>query len=236
MVEATARPTDDHYGTPPECTRGLLSVEAFAGGAHDPFAGDGLMSAVLAEQLRDVVATTLYPPLTRLLFPVKTGVDFLELDQLQRPNLVGNCPYGKLHGKADRRAAEKIIRHAIALQEDQGAEAGKIALILDIRFLAGVARRDGLWAKHPPARVWAFSDRVTMYPGPWQKAKEPGTQFFGWFIWERPFLRPGEYPVIRPALDSRAFRDPADLARYGYRPAKSQNRRRKAAAMADAAE
>jgi hypothetical protein len=187
-----------------------------------------MMSAVLAEQLSDVVASTFYPPPTPFLFPVSTDMDFLALDRVIRPNIVGNCPYGKLYGKKDREAAEKIVRHAIRLLECRGPEAGKLALILDVRFLAGLSRRDCLWADFPPARVWAFSDRVSMYPGQWREDKEPGTQFFAWFIWERPFFRPGEHPVVRPVLDSREFRDPADLERYGFRPARGRRRERMA--------
>lgn len=235
MVDAAARPIDDWYRTPPECTRALLSVESFPGGVHDPFAGDGMMSAVLAEQLGDVVASTLYQPPTPMLYPVQIGADFFELPRLMRPHAVGNCPYGKLDGKVDRRAAEKVIARAIELQEERGPEAGKIVLILDVRFLAGMGRRDSLWAKYPPARVWAFSDRVTMYPGAWEDDREPGTQFFGWFTWERPFLRPGEHPIVRTVLDSRAFRHTADWERYGYKPAKS-TRRRRADAVTMAAE
>lgn len=231
------RPLDDWYRTPPECTRALLSVEGFPGGAWDPFAGDGMMSAVLAERLSDVVASTLYEPPTPMLYPVQTGVDFLKVLSPPRPNTIGNCPYGKLYGRIDRRAAEKIVRHAINLQEVDGPEAGKVALILDVRFLAGLRRRDGLWAQCPPARVWAFSDRVSMYPGTWEGHRDQGAQFFAWFIWERPFVRPGEHPVIRPVLDSRDFRDPADAERYGYEPVKSGRRKKNpATAMAEAAE
>jgi len=44
-----ARPPTDHYPTPPEMVRALLSVESFSGGIWEPCAGSGDMAAVLRE-------------------------------------------------------------------------------------------------------------------------------------------------------------------------------------------
>lgn len=220
----STRPKDDWYRTPPEVTRALLSVESFPGGIHDPFAGDGMMSAVLAEQISEVVASTITKAPSPALYEVECGVDVFWLDDPWKPHIVGNPPYGKLGGKVDRLAAEKVVRHCIDMLISQGPEYGKLALILDLRFLAGLRRRNELWSTYPPSRIWAFSDRVTMYPGTWEEHREPGTQWFGWFVWEYPFTRPGEHPIVRPVLDSRDFRNPADKERYNYQPVKSRYR------------
>ena len=51
------RPSTDDYPTPPECTRALMSREAFGGPIWEPCAGEGVMAETLREQHK-VFATT----------------------------------------------------------------------------------------------------------------------------------------------------------------------------------
>lgn len=182
----TIRPDDDHYPTPPEAVRALLSVEAFGGGIWEPCAGDGAMAAVLREAGYTVRATTIGEGRHDRDFPkhrVVGGIDFLTTSEASHPNIITNPPYGR-----PRDIAEAIIRHAIGLGPV------KMALLMNVKFLAGSKRRVGLWAEYPPARVWVFADRITMYPAGYQGPKGTTTETFAWYVWERPFLsRP---PVI----------------------------------------
>lgn len=171
-----ARPADDAYWTPPEATRALLSVEAFAGVIWEPCAGGGWMAEVLREAGHKVRATTLLDDVDddeRPLRWVRGGIDFLADDpgdDWPICNIVTNPPY---------RHAEACIRRAI----DLGAV--KTCMLLDISFLGSQRRGAGLFADHPPARVWVMSSRVTMYPAGYEGPRGATTQTHAWFVWER---------------------------------------------------
>lgn len=216
------RPADDHYRSPPECVRALASVIDLSAGVWESCAGDGIMAAGAADVLgaRAVTATTLYPPDGRSYFPVTTGVDFLHETRLRRPNIVTNPPYSMLGGRklAKAGAATRIIAHALRLLEGAGDRAGVLACLLDIRFRLSIERNapGGLLYEYPPVLIEAFGDRVTMYPpiGADAGPLTTGNQSFGWFIWMAPFRRPGGDTLMRVKLDSRAFRQSGDAARF----------------------
>lgn len=169
-----AKPGLNHYPTPPEATRALLSVERFPGGIWEPCAGSGDMAAVLREAGYTVRATTVeaakYDP-KRPKFRVQGGVDFLDEVEASHPNIVTNPPYNR---------AEAILRHALSLGP------AKVALFLNIKFLASETRARGLWREHPPARVWVVGDRVSMFPAEWDGARNSTTETHAWFVWELP--------------------------------------------------
>jgi hypothetical protein len=171
------KPGNNHYPTPPEATRALLSVEAFPGGVWEPCAGSGEMAAVLREAGCTVRATTLeeaqYDP-RRPKHRVKGGVDFLGEAESAHPNIVTNPPYNR---------AEEIIRHALSLRP------AKVAMLLNIGFLGAECRARGLWIEHPPARVWVIADRITMYPADYEGKKGSTNQTHAWFVWELPQRR-----------------------------------------------
>lgn len=170
----TIRPADDWYPTPPRATRALLSVEAFGGRIWEPCAGRGDMADALRMAGHDVHASTILSGSPNII----GGADFLQADKLEAPNVVTNPPF---------KIAEPIIRRAL----DLGAV--KVAMLLNVKFLGGQARKDGLFATHPPARVWVFADRISMYPGDYQGKRGTTTETLAWFVWEWPHNRA---PVI----------------------------------------
>ncbi|WP_019646180.1 hypothetical protein [Novispirillum itersonii] len=171
------RPADDHYPTPPEATRALLSVEQFGAGIWEPCAGSGEMAAVLRQAGYTVAATTLHDGRADRDFPkhrVIGGTDFLAETRLRHHAIVTNPPY---------RIAEEIIRHALSLRPQ------RVAMLLNLKFLGSKARRAGLFAETPPARVWVFADRISMYPAGWDGPRATTTETMAWFVWDAPFRR-----------------------------------------------
>tara|TARA_E500000318_G_scaffold99476_2_gene101567 strand:+ start:4098 stop:4763 length:666 start_codon:yes stop_codon:yes gene_type:complete len=210
------RPLDDHYRSPPCTFRALASVESFPGGLHEFCAGDGILAATAADILGcgNVAASTI-GDLTgkKTYFPVAGNQDFLQRKELIKPNLFSNPPYGRLHGErvGKARAATTIIRHAIDLLTAAGPIGGKLICLLDLRYLLSEDRNldGGLFIDHPPARVHAFMDRITMYPAAFEGKTTRGKQSFAWFVWEWPFLRPGHVPPLRRACTAkRSFTRP----------------------------
>lgn len=165
------RPKDDHYPTPPEATRALLSVEGFAGGVWEICAGHGVMAREFEAAGNEVAATTL---LTSKSPSVVSGVDFLAETALRKPNIATNPPF---------KIAEKIIRHALSLKP------AKAAFFLNVKFLAGQKRARSFYEEFPLARLWVMADRITMYPDDWEGERNSTTETHAWFIWEHPNRR-----------------------------------------------
>jgi hypothetical protein len=216
------RPNDDHYRSPPECARALLSVESVPGGAWDSCAGDGILAAALAETLGlcAVHASTIDVP-EDVYHPVHQA-DFLECRSLIKPHIVINPPYGYLHGQrlGRARAATILITHALDMLERAGPTGGKLCALVDLRYRLSEERNSpaGLFSTRPPARIHAFADRVSMFPARWDNLPQNGgTIPFAWFVWEYPFHRPGYQTPILVDLDSRAFRRPDDERRFDLR-------------------
>lgn len=195
------RPTDDCYPTPPEATRALLSVEAFPCGVWEPCAGPGDLAAVLREAGYTVRATTVYDGRHERDMPkhrVIGNLDFLNTSETNHPNIVTNPPYGMLHGKKNRKAAEIIVRHALSLRPS------KVAMLLPMQFLGGEGRKNGLFAEHPPTRFYQFSDRLKFYPAGIDTDGLSGPKhYFAWFIWEYPFAV--RLPQFGGWLNSKEF-------------------------------
>jgi hypothetical protein len=193
------RPTSDDYPTPPECTRALMSREAFGGPIWEPCAGEGVMADALREKHK-VFATTYQDtdPRFDAFTSVLGGVDFLEQTTLRGSSIVTNPPYGYLYGKRDAQAAEKIIWHAISLKPT------KLDCFLNLKFMASVRRKNGLFMQHPPARIYIFSDRPSLYPSGWEGKRTPTTETFAWFVWDWPFIPCGT--KIAGLFDSKDFR------------------------------
>ena len=161
-----ARERDDFYRTPEAATRALLGVEALGPLVWEPACGDGAICRVLETAGIRCVATDLvdrgYGEARR---------DFLMERDLLAPVIVTNPPF---------KLADEFALHALSL----GVR--KLCLFLRLAFLEGRARHDRLWAVHPPARVWVFSRRLTLWrgddPNPQDKG---GTIAFAWFVWDR---------------------------------------------------
>lgn len=231
QTQIITRPNDDHYRTPPECFRALLVAEWFDGTIHECCAGDGIGAAALAETRDGVIASTI-TPVPNSYHPVH-ALDVLEMTERVGQNIVTNPPYGYLHGRRRGKAgaATAILQHLIGLyDEPQGG--GKICLLMDIRYRLSETRTvpGGILHDYPPARIHAFADRVTMYPGdvdPNTKLNT-GTIPFGWFVWEPPYYRPGSGTLLTTHLISRDFRRHDDRERFNL-PLVSGRKMREAA-------
>lgn len=167
----------DHYVEPPAATESLLAVERFVGAVRDPACGIGnivetLRAAGCHATGSDIVSR-------RPDFPMWwCGVQDFLAEDYDEPlvNVVCNPPFGRA------KTAEAFIRKALRLA------AGKVAMFLDIRFLAGAERANGLFAEHPPQRVWILTPRVSCPPGSYLLAgNRPGggTADHAWLVWDR---------------------------------------------------
>lgn len=160
------RQPDDFYATPPRCTEALLSVETFPHRVWEPACGDGAISRVFVDAGHEVVSTDL----------VDRGFgvarrDFLFETTLAAPAVVTNPPF---------KLADEFTLHALHL----GAE--KVAIFQRTAWLEGRARHAALWLPHPPARIWQFCGRQTLWRGDdVDKKDKGGTIAFAWFVWDR---------------------------------------------------
>lgn len=162
------REVNDWYRTPPRLTRALLDRERFDGAVWDPCCGDGAMAEVLTERGYSVVATDLVDRGYSA-----GGDDFLFAGALAAPNICMNPPF---------KLADEFVLHALRL----GAR--KIAVLQRLAWLEGTKRLAALWYPHPPARVWVFSYRGTLWrgddPNPQDKG---GVMAMAWYVWEAAF-------------------------------------------------
>jgi hypothetical protein len=171
----------DFFPTPAWATHALIDNEKFVGDIWECACGNGAMSEVLETRGNRVISSDLF----RRSFG-EAGVDFLEADR-RAPNIVTNPPYNSAEGfvaaglkKADR----------------------KFALLLRLAFLEGVNRANTIFARNPPARVWAFSERITFYPaGAVQKGS--GTTAYAWFVWDKDATGSTELKWFKPGYKAR---------------------------------
>lgn len=101
--------------------------------------------------------------------------DFLDLHAVAQTNIVMNPPFFRAKG------AEAFIRHAFKLAT------GKVAAFVDLKFLAGSSRANGLYAEMPPDRVWMITPRPSCPPGEYLQAGNTaggGTADWVWLVWD----------------------------------------------------
>jgi hypothetical protein len=159
-----AREKNDFYRTPPRATRALLDVEAFPREVWEPACGDGAISAVLAEAGHVVTSTDLVPRGFGEPFQ-----DFLLEQEARASCIITNPPF---------KLADEFVLHALSLGIRH------IAILQRLAWLEGGARHTRLWRAHPPARVWVFRKRLTMWRGDDPNARENGGAIpFAWFVW-----------------------------------------------------
>jgi hypothetical protein len=159
-----SRQKDDWYPTPPAATKALLDVEGFGHEIWEPACGDGAISKLLDDWGFRSISTDLNDYNYG-----KSGVDFLLESQRLADSIITNPPY---------KLATEFIHHAITLGVN------KHAWLLRLSFLEGIARHKRLYQLFPPARVWVFSKRLTIWRGD-QEVNGSGTTAYAWFIWER---------------------------------------------------
>jgi hypothetical protein len=170
----------DWYVEPPRVTTALARVEKIGGRIWDPCCGGGnivtaLRAGGLAAHGTDIERRV--PDGTPWFLGER---DFL----LQPPKLplwnciVMNPPFFGAEG------AEDFIRRAHELRHPN---AWLIAAFVDVRFLAGGARANGLYAELPPSRVWMVTPRVSCPPGSYLAAGNKagnGSSDWCWLVWD----------------------------------------------------
>ena len=91
-------------------------------------------------------------------------------------SIVSNPPFYRGEGTED------FIRKAVSIPG-----LAKLAVFADAKFLGGAGRAAGLWAQHPPARVWWLTPRPSCPPGAHLLAggrAEGGTAEWCWLVWD----------------------------------------------------
>ena len=171
----------DFYPTPRWATFALIESERFAGDIWEPACGDGAMSNVLEETGNRVTSSDLYDRGFG-----EIGHDFLKTDRTF-PNIITNPPYN---------SAEGFVASGIRASQK------KFALLLRLAFLEGANRANTIFHKHPPSRVWVFSERITFYPKG-AKIAGSGTTAYAWFVWDKDYSGPTELAWFKPGFKAR---------------------------------
>lgn len=171
----------DFYPTPKWATHALLASEPFKGDIWECACGNGAMSTVLSETGSTVISSDLYDRGYG-----EARHDFLA-SQKRRRNIITNPPF---------HSAEGFVASALHLAES------KFALLLRLAFLEGANRTNTIFHKHPPSRVWVFSERITFYPAG-VKATGSGTTAYAWFVWDKDHSGPAELAWLKPGYKAR---------------------------------
>lgn len=167
----------DWFVEPMECTRLLASVERFVGPVLDPACGQGNIVLALRESGVDASGSDIVCRVPDRPIWFWREIDFLNDGGMLRgiANVVTNPPFFRAKG------TEAFIRRALALAS------GKVAVFVDLKFLASQRRADGLWREHPPARIWQLADRPSCPPGAYLAAGNEaggGTADWCWLVWD----------------------------------------------------
>lgn len=167
----------DWYVEPAAVTTALLAVERFVGTVWDPCCGQGNIVTALRDGGVNAFGTDIEQRHDGGQWWAGQ-YDFLAAgDPLvtRAPNIVMNPPF--FRGKG----AEAFIRRALDIAT------GKVACFVDIRFLAGGARANGLWKDRPPHRIWIITPRVSCPPGEYLAAGNKaggGSSDWCWLVWD----------------------------------------------------
>jgi hypothetical protein len=171
----------DFFPTPAWATRALIDNERFEGAIWECACGDGEMARVLKKAGHKVFASDLYAR-----GHGETGVDFLVATR-RADNIVTNPPYN---------CAEAFVAQGLKLARR------KFALLLRLAFLEGAGRANKIFLKHPPSRVWVFSERITFYMKDAKRAGS-GTTAYAWFVWDKSAKGPTELHWLKPGYKTK---------------------------------
>lgn len=171
----------DFYPTPKWATYALIDNEPFKGDIWECACGDGAMSGVLSEASNSVTSSDLYDRGFG-----ETGHDFLTTDRQYR-NIITNPPFN---------SAEGFVATALNQAQD------KFALLLRLAFLEGANRSRTIFHRHPPSRVWVFSERITFYPKG-AKIAGSGTTAYAWFVWDKNHTGQTELAWFKPGYKAK---------------------------------
>lgn len=192
---------DDLYETPIEAMRTLLALESFSGTVLEPSVGKGAILRPLEDAGYDVMISDVVDRGIATRYGELQGVgSFLDLGGLGN-DIVTNPPYG---------IANAYAAHAIREHQPE-----KMALLLNMNFMAGCEDRDRLYVmdENPPSRIYVFTRRLPMMHRDGWAGKEATSQMnTAWFVWER--NPDGSYGNGYPQLirvDWKAFEDAEPL-------------------------
>jgi len=171
----------DFFPTPRWATFALIDNERFDGDIWECACGNGAMSSVLEKVGSTVLSTDLYDRGYG-----EAGEDFLRSTR-HADNIVTNPPYN---------AAEGFVSSGLAQANK------KFALLLRLAFLEGANRANTIFTRHPPARVWVFSERITFYPAG-AEVKGSGTTAYAWFVWDKDAPSGTELKWFKPGYKAR---------------------------------
>ena len=168
---STERQSRDFYATDPASVRALMEVESYSSRIWEPACGMGHISQTIMEDNPSIVVkeTDIEP-----LVPSGERMDFLTYAGLRFDgDIITNPPYAK---------ALEFVRKAL----DVVRYGHKVAMLLRIQFLEGMARRE-LFDTTPPVRVYVFSKRqVCAKNGDFDKSPKAGSaQCYAWFVWQK---------------------------------------------------
>jgi hypothetical protein len=179
----------DFYPTPAWATYALIENERFVGDIWECACGDGSMTEVLRRTGNRVISTDLYDRGFG-----ESGHNFLSSDR-RVANIITNPPF---------HSAEGFVTQCLNLADT------KFALLLRLAFLEGAKRTRTIFHKHPPARVWVFSERITFYPKG-AKVAGSGTTAYAWFVWEKAHSGQTQLKWFRPGYKAACGASSAKL-------------------------
>ncbi|MCE9520988.1 MAG: hypothetical protein K8S25_00985, partial [Alphaproteobacteria bacterium] len=171
----------DFFPTPAWATHALIDNEHFEGEIWECACGDGSMAQVLSQTGNPVFATDLYAR-----GHGEAGFDFITSNRYT-DNIVTNPPFN---------CAEAFVAQGLKLARK------KFALLLRLAFLEGANRAETIFLKHPPSRVWVFSERITFYMKDAEKAGS-GTTAYAWFVWDKASDGKTELRWLKPGYKAR---------------------------------
>lgn len=166
----------DFYPTPSWATVALMDNERFKGEIWECACGDGAMATVIDDAGYRTASSDLYDRGCG-----EIGHDFLTTRR-RHDNIITNPPF---------HSAEGFV--ASGLRSAQN----KFALLMRLAFLEGANRSNTIFHRHPPARVWVFSERITFYMKGAQVAGS-GTTAYAWFVWDKDHAGPTELAWFKP--------------------------------------
>ena len=173
---------DDFFPTPEWCTEALFSVETFDGSIWEPACGDGAIVKVVQKYMNigePLIATDLNDHGYGI-----AGVDFLK-SNIRVDNIITNPPYN---------IANEFTEHAL------DCASKKVALLVRLAFLEGQDRFNTIFDVTPPARVWVFSERITMYKKYAEDKSGSGTTAYAWVVWDSEHTTETELRWIKPGF------------------------------------
>jgi hypothetical protein len=167
----------DWYVEESRASAALFEVERFVGPIWDPACGQGNICEEAKRRDYIVTGSDIVKRVEGKVWWSRDGErDFLKSDlPALAPNIVTNPPFFGAKG------AEAFIRKALQLAR------GKVAVFVDIRFIAGGERANGLFAEHPPHRIWIVTPRVSCPPGEYLAAGNKagnGSSDWCWMVFD----------------------------------------------------